>query len=167
MFYTVTLRQTIAMDAIPVLTPADIRIVREYLRLLPKRAGAGIWSLQTEPTRNVLRQGDRVLVRVTITTPRDLAYVIIEDPFPAGFEVTERGRAEVAIDDWRWWWDYTDVRDDRIAIFARRVPAGEHVIEYNVRAQTPRTYNTMPTLLEGMYAPRMRTESSGARVIVR
>ncbi|MDI6771921.1 MAG: MG2 domain-containing protein [bacterium] len=166
-FYTVTLRQTIAMDAIPALTPADIRIAREYLRLLPKRAGAGIWSLQTEPTRNVLRLGDRVLVRLTITTPRDLAYVVIEDPFPAGFEVTERGSAEVAIDDWRWWWDYTDVRDDRIAIFARRIPAGEHVIEYNMRAQTPGTYNAMPTLLEGMYTPRMRAESTGTRVIIR
>jgi uncharacterized protein YfaS (alpha-2-macroglobulin family)/5-hydroxyisourate hydrolase-like protein (transthyretin family) len=166
-FYTVSLRQTIAMDTIPELAPAGIRIAREYLRLLPKRAGVDVWSLQTEPTRNMLRQGDRVLVRLTITTPRDLAYVIIEDPFPAGFEVTERGRAEVAIGDWRWWWDYTDVRDDRIAIFSRRIPAGKHVIEYNLRAQTPGTYHAMPTILEGMYTPNMRAESSGARVSIR
>jgi uncharacterized protein YfaS (alpha-2-macroglobulin family) len=166
-FYTVSLRQTVAMNAIPELAPAQVRIGREYLRVLPQRDPNETWRFQTEPTRNTVRQGDRVLVRLTISTPRELAYVIIEDPFPAGFEVTERGRSDVSVEDWYWWWDSTDIRDDRVAIFARRVPAGQHVIEYNLRAQTPGTYNALPTILEGMYHPRLRAESSGATVVIR
>ncbi|MDR7511147.1 MAG: MG2 domain-containing protein [Armatimonadota bacterium] len=166
-FYTVALQQVVAADTFPALSPARVRVTREYLRLVPRRDASGNISLQAEPTRDELRAGDQVLVRLTITTPAPLAYVIIEDPFPAGFEATERGRAEVEVDGWQWWWDYTDVRDDRIAIFAREIPAGTHMIEYNVRAQTPGAYQALPAVLQGMYAPRLRAESAGARVVVR
>ncbi|MGQ0568242.1 MAG: hypothetical protein ACT4P5_01735, partial [Armatimonadota bacterium] len=96
---------------------------------------------------------------------RDLAYVMLEDPFPAGFEVTERGSAE--IDEWTYWWASTDVRDDRIAFFVRSLPAGTHVIEYNLRAQTPGLYYGLPATIQGMYSPQVRAESSGARVTIK
>jgi len=165
-FYSVTLRQTVAMEDIPAESPANIGIKREYLRLLPRKADHNSWSLQTEPTGNQLRSGDRIRVRLTLTIPRDMAYVLIEDPFPSGCEVTERGSAEETV-EWGYWWSSIDVRDDKIAFFARTLTAGEHVIEYNLRAQTPGVYHTLPTLLQGMYAPETRGESAEARVEVR
>lgn len=164
-FYSVQFRQTVAMDEIPAVGSAGLRVVREYLRVRPERTGRDTWSLQARPSGNQFEQGDRVMVRLTITTAEDLAYVVIEDPYPAGLEVTQRGSAE--IDEWKYWWTGTDVRDDRIAFFARSVPAGQHVIEYHLRAQTPGTYNALPALLYGMYAPQTRAESSGLRVVVR
>jgi uncharacterized protein YfaS (alpha-2-macroglobulin family) len=164
-YFSAELRRTVAVDEIPALDSKYVKVEREYLRIRPKRVGVDGWSLQTEPTGNELQQGDRVLVRLTITAQRDLAYVLLEDPFPAGFEPTERGTAE--IDQWTSWWANTDVRDDRITFFVRQLAAGRHVIEYNLRAQTPGRYNALPAALYGMYTPALRAESSGTRIVIK
>ncbi|MDR7417847.1 MAG: MG2 domain-containing protein [Armatimonadota bacterium] len=164
-FYTVQLRQVVGMEEIPEASSKGIRVAREYLRIVPKTVGADEWSLQTEPSGNQLRQGDRVLVRLTIATTEPLAYLLIEDPFPAGFEVTERGSAEM--DEWHYWWASTDVRDDRIVFFIRSLKPGTHTIEYNLRAQTPGRYQALPAVLQGMYNPERRAESAGARVVIK
>jgi uncharacterized protein YfaS (alpha-2-macroglobulin family) len=49
----------------------------------------------------------------------------------------------------------------------RSLPAGRHVIEYNLRAQTPGTYQTLPAVLQGMYHPDRRAESAGAKVVIK
>lgn len=167
-FYTVQLRQTIGSDDLPALSPPGtaLQIAREYRRVTP-RAGAERWNLASEPTGNQLRVGDRVRVRLTIDAPRDVSYVLIEDAFPSGCEVTERGSAEETVDDWDSWWSSTDVRDDRVAFFARRLSRGRHVIEYNLRAQTAGDYRVLPAMLQAMYAPDLRAESEAARVTVR
>lgn len=165
-FYTVVLRQTIAMDEIPAFSPSKIVLRREYLRVLPKKAGSNSWTLQTEPTNGRLRQGDRIRVRITLHVPQNLEYVVIEDPYAAGCEVTERGTAEETV-EWGYWWSSIDVRDDKVAFFARDLPRGKHVIEYNLRAQTPGEYHALPTFLQPMYAPGIWAESAEERVEVR
>ena len=167
-FYSVQLRQTVAMaDLPPRVAPnvAGLEVKREYLRILPKQTGED-WRLDTEPTNNILKAGDAIQVRLTVKAPRDLSYVIIEDPFPAGCEANMRGEVDES-GDWTFWWSSVDVRDDRIAFFARTLTQGEHVIEYTLRVQTPGTYNALPTLVEGMYAPGSRAETAGTRVEVR
>jgi uncharacterized protein YfaS (alpha-2-macroglobulin family) len=164
-YFSGRLRQTAAMDEIPAVESKYVRVEREYRRVRPKRVGIDGWSLQSEPTNNELAQGDRVQVRLTVTAARDLAYIMLEDPFPTGFEPTERGTAE--IDEWTSWWANTDVRDDRVAFFMRHLPAGTHVIEYNLRAQTPGRYHALPAVLQGMYLPQLRAESAGARVVIK
>jgi uncharacterized protein YfaS (alpha-2-macroglobulin family) len=165
-FYAVELRQTVAMEDIPPLAPPQLSVQREYLRVLPMKAGQDAWTLQTEPTHNQLNKDDRIRVRLTVNVPRDMAYVLIEDPFPAGCEVTERGEAEEVV-EWNYWWSSVDVRDDRVAFFARTLTKGQHVIEYNLRAQTPGVYHTLPTLLQAMYAPQTRAESAEARIEIK
>jgi hypothetical protein len=105
-------------------------------------------------------------VRLTFQVPSDLSYVLIEDAFPSGCEVTERGEAGEGSEDWDNWWSSTDVRDDRIAFFARRMSRGKHTVEYNLRAQTPGTFAALPTLLQAMYAPDVRAESAEDRVVI-
>jgi hypothetical protein len=165
-YYAVEMRQTLPVEDVPALSSSGIGIQREYLRLVSRKAGQASWSLQTEPTGNRLRTEDRLRVRLTLMVPRTMAYVLIEDPFPAGCEVTERGGASETV-EWGYWYSSVDVRDDKIAFFARTLQKGKYVIEYNVRAQTPGVYHTLPTLLQGMYAPEMRGESAEARVEVR
>ncbi|HZT43686.1 MAG TPA: MG2 domain-containing protein [Chthonomonadaceae bacterium] len=165
-FYSVELRQTVASDDLPALTVAHFAVKREYLRLLPHKIGEESWQLDTEPTNNALRQGDNIRVRLTLTVPRDMAYVLIEDPFPAGCTIEDQGDAG-DIDNWDFWWSSQDVRDDRIAFFTRLLPKGTHVIEYNLRAQTPGRYNALPTLLQAMYAPDTRSESEEAHVEIK
>ena len=93
-------------------------------------------------------------------------YVLIEDPFPAGCEVSERGSADEVV-EWGYWYSSVDIRDSKIAFFARSVPKGVSVIEYNLRAKTHGSYHAMPTLLQGMYSPDMHAESAEDRVMIR
>ena len=165
-FYSVQLKQTIASEDLPVLANPKLGIKREYLRVKPKPAGSGYFTEQTEPTNNELTGSDWVRVRLTIKAPRDMSYVLIEDPFPAGCEVNERGDATEVI-DWGYWWSSADVRDDRIAFFCRTLSKGEHTIEYNLRAQTPGIYHVLPALAQGMYAPETRAESPETRITVK
>jgi uncharacterized protein YfaS (alpha-2-macroglobulin family) len=165
-FYSVELKQTVAMEDMPALSGSQFSVKREFLRVKPAKAGQDSWTLQTEPTHDLLQTGDNIRVRLTLTVPRDMAYVLIEDPFPAGCEVTERGDAEEVV-EWGYWWSSVDVRDDRIAFFTRTLPKGKHVIEYNLRAQTPGAYHTLPTLLQAMYAPETRAESAETHIEVK
>ncbi len=190
-FYAVQLRQTVGGDSLPptaanVMEGAGnandingannvrsvnnigngIKIVREYLRVSSRQAGDTPWKVRAEPTHNVLLTGDHVRVRLTLRVPRDMAYVLIEDPFPMGCEVSERDDAS-EVTDWNYWWSSVDVRDDRIAFFARTLSKGEHVIEYNLRAQTPGTYSALPTLLQAMYAPEAKGYAPEANIEIK
>ncbi len=171
-FYAVQLRQTIGSEDIAPL-PGNLKINREYLRVsTPERARK--WQTKTEPTNNRLAQGDQILVKLTFTAPRDMAYVLIEDAYPSGCEVTERGTADqdLAGEDYNYGYSSiqvsnVDVRDDRIAFFARKVSAGTHTISYHLRAQTPGVYHVMPAQMQAMYDPQLRAESAENRVEVR
>ncbi len=147
--------------------PANQLVIsRVYERIVAHHSSTYDWSLQTEATNNQLNEGDRVRVRLTITAPREMNYVLIEDPFPAGCEVTERGDADEIV-DWGYWYSSIDIRDSKIAFFARSLPKGQSVIEYNMRAKTHGSYHAMPTLLQGMYSPDMHAESAEDRVMIR
>ena len=158
-FYTVQMRQTVALDPIPALASKSVSVQREYLRVVSKQNAKGLWNLQSEPTNNQLALGDRIKVRLTIDAPRDLSYVLIEDAFPSGLEATERGDSDEVV-EWGYWWSSVDLRDDRIAFFARALSKGRHVIEYNLRAQTPGTCRALPTLVQAMYSPDIEAETA-------
>ena len=165
-FYSVQMKQMEAIeDAPPVLT-AEVQVKREYLRLVSKSSGKDTWTLQTEPTNNQLIGSDKIRVRLTIEALREIEYVLIEDPFPAGCEVNDRGDAEES-GDWTFWWSSVDVRDDKIAFFARKMGKGKHVIEYNLHATTPGSYHVMPALVQAMYSPQIHAETSETKVTVK
>jgi uncharacterized protein YfaS (alpha-2-macroglobulin family) len=107
-----------------------------------------------------------VRVELTITVPRDMDYVLIEDPFPAGCEPRDAGDVEEA-DNWDYWWCSTDTRDDRVAFFARYLTRGTHTIQYFLSATTPGKYHALPTIVQPMYEPETRIESGETMVEVR
>lgn len=164
-FYSVEMRQMIHASTLPAIVSSGIRVSREVLRVVPGQIGRGAWSPQAEPTGDRLKTGDRVRVRLTIDAKRDLSYVLVEDRFPAGCEVTERGAVEDT-EDWSYWWSSIDVRDDRVAFFVRNLTRGHHVIEYNLRAQTPGTYRALPASVQGMYATDVRAETAEDTITV-
>ena len=149
-FWSVASRQMIAASARRPLDPvvADgVTLGREYL--------------VGDRVQDRFRAGDDVSVRLTVTTPIPLHHVLLEDPFPAGFEATERGTAEVEMSGTEWSepWENVDVRDDRIALFFRRIEPGKHVFTVHLRAQSPGRYAVVPAVLTPMYRPQMRIES--------
>lgn len=188
-FYTVELKQMVGVEDMKAIAPVmaatshllsdpkhtgvtggdpanRFEISRVYQRVVAQRSSDSDWSLQAEATNNQLAEGDRVRVKLTITSPRDMDYVLIEDPFPAGCEVTERGDADEVV-EWGYWYSSIDIRDSKIAFFVRSLPKGVSVIEYNMRAKTHGSYHAMPTLIQGMYSPDMHAESAEDRVMIR
>jgi uncharacterized protein YfaS (alpha-2-macroglobulin family) len=176
-FYTASLRQTVTapkgqnLSVLASVQEPGLTITREYLRVLPRKASSDSFNLATEDTGDRFNQGDSVRVRLTINAPREIGYVLIEDAFPSGMEPTERGTAEQDFSgedgEWGWWYSNIDVRDDRIAIFARTLPKGKHTVEYNLRAQTPGTSRALPVQLQGMYAEGLRVESGDTSLEVK
>jgi alpha-2-macroglobulin len=126
-------------------------------------------------------------VKVTIhLVARDRAnYVVIDDPLPAGFEgqnprfvtsvgvnpadtgpttTVDRGRGTQ-----RWWWpwfrfDHTQMRDDRMLLFADHLPAGVYTYAYTAAATTRGHFALPPVKAEAMYEPEIFGHGSSSRV---
>ena len=120
----------------------------------PRRLETG--ELRLLPSGNPLTSisaGEIVRSVVKITSSKEREYMMLEDPIPAGFEVLER--SSDGIESWEWFFWYTglDIRDDRIVFFMRRLKAGESVIEYTLRAESPGRQTALPAVLSNMYDP--------------
>ncbi len=105
------------------------------------------------------------MVRLTVRSRTGLPYALIEDPYPPGMQPADRGE----VDPWAWeyWWSAIDYRDDRVNVPARWVPAGEHRVEYMLRAVIPGTYSIPPTVIYNMYEPQRQAVGAADRVEVR
>ncbi len=133
-----------------------------------------------------MKAGDLVKIRVTVLAPAPLSFVTVEDYLPAGLEavdaslaitssqISELQRAEaerqarlkgaVCRIAWRLCvnpFSHSDIRDDRVALFAGTLPKGTTEYVYFARATTPGTYVTRPTRATETYFPDVwgRTDS--------
>ncbi len=165
-YYSVEIRRSVAAESMPSLEGDGISIKRNLFRFVPGHTADNRPTLRTEAAGTTIKAGEQLRVRLTLVAKRELDYVIIRDAFPAGFETTERGSEDEVV-EWGYWWDAIDIRDDHIAFFARSLPKGTHTIEYNVRAQTLGEFRWLPALVQPMYSPSVKAETSDARVSIR
>ena len=163
-YATATLRQTTRATTLPSLEASGLKVRREYVKL-----ASGPKGLFPEAANTKFSQGDTVRVRLVVEAEQPLEYVLLEDRFPSGFEPNARGTLEEedSYGEWSFWYSHVDVRDDRLALFARRLEKGKHVFEYHLRAQTPGKAHALPTALTPMYGTRLRAESAGELLEIR
>jgi hypothetical protein len=168
LYYTLILRQFVGgEDMTELVTRAGISVTRQYYRMQSER-NPRTGEFTTAPAQRPdveFKPGEAVLVRLTIRAPRQYEYVIVEDPIPAGCEVAEE--PEAVVSEWDKWWSDMDVRDQKVAVFARRLPEGASTIEYHLRPQIPGDYHVMPTAVYSMYNPDLRGSGAEARVRLR
>ncbi|MEM9353891.1 MAG: MG2 domain-containing protein [Planctomycetota bacterium] len=110
--------------------------------------------------REQLVSGDLVEVELTIESKNDYEYILLEDRKAAGFEPVEvrsgyNGNQLGA---------YVEYRDDRVNLYATRMPRGRHSVTYRLRAETPGAFSAMPTSISAMYAPRLAGNSANQNV---
>ncbi len=140
-------------------------VTRELVRLRPLRTLGGSILQIEEPMDEgaTVASGDRIRVRLTLTAHNDLEYLAIEDPRPAGTEPVDRlsgwfhsgsvsGRREV--------------RDEQTTFFVSRLTQGEHILEYELRAESPGTYFVLPARAGAMYVPDVVGTSGMDEVLV-
>ena len=139
-------------------TSHQIEVRREVVRLKPAATLGGriIHFEQAFADGDSLASGERLRVRLHLNALTDLEYIAIEDPRASGLEAVENLSG--------WDWNGTlglrrEQQEDRTAFFAGQVPQGEHVIEYDLRAETPGRYHAMPALAYAMYVPEISASS--------
>jgi len=125
--------------------------------------------------------GDTILVRLTIIAPHDLYYVVVEDPYPAGCEAIDTSLATSSLSDpdpglyretdstrWSWfywwWWRWfsrSELRDEKLVLFADYLPAGTYTYQYSLRAATPGEFRVLPTSAHEFYFPEVFGRTDG------
>ncbi|MDZ7288963.1 MAG: MG2 domain-containing protein [candidate division KSB1 bacterium] len=158
-------------------------VKREYFKLIRQPVSGGIQYAKTA-FNGTLRSGDEVLVKVTVTSNINFEYFMLEDPLPAGGEVIKDESGYTIIGEPAFsgprargeyyegeegetsgpWYAAKEVRDEKVAFFATRLPAGRHEFAYLLRAQIPGDYHVMPTIATLMYYPEYQGNGDEARV---
>ncbi len=151
-----------------------------------KRLEDGTWQVKA---------GANVKVTLTVVATDRGNYVVVDDAMPAGFEgqnprfLTSVAAQQVTTQygggygygygggSWRyhgsydWWWpwfsfDHTQMRDDRMLLFADYMPAGVFTYSYTARATTIGEFILPPVHAEEMYAPERFGHSASGKVVI-
>lgn len=154
---------------------------REYEALPEGTAKPDASAVQQLPDGSwQVKAGTNVKVTLTIVARDRANYVVVDDALPAGFEgqnprfltsVAASSEASRTVSADRWWWpwwsfDHTDLRDDRMLLFADQMPAGVYTYSYTARATTLGTFVLPPIKAEAMYEPERFGHSATATVRV-
>lgn len=138
---------------------------------------------QTDDGAWVVKAGTNVKVTISLVVQDRANYVVVDDALPAGFEgqnpkfVTSVGGGASSTstitpsyDGWWWgWWytfSHTDLRDDRMLLFADQLPAGVYTYSYTARATTIGKFHLPPVKAEEMYEPERFGHGSSSTVFV-
>ena len=141
-----------------------------------------------------IKAGALVRVNLTLVAKDRANFVVVDDPLPAGFEGQNSkfattlqdvagGVTNTSVDYggalpwttlergwwyWRPWWSFshTELRDDRMLLFANHLPAGVYTYSYTARATTIGEFQLPPVHAEAMYMPELFGHSASSRVRV-
>jgi uncharacterized protein YfaS (alpha-2-macroglobulin family) len=141
-----------------------LSLTREFLRAerTTDRRGRPRYLATPIATGEKIRIGEPVMVRLTLKAARDLRWLMIEDPRPAGFEVSE-----LLPQGTEWpYGTHAEQRDDRNLFFLEDLEQGETVIEYLDRPEMAGHFTALPTNASSMYMPDLEVRSKEERVMV-
>lgn len=118
---------------------------------------------------NNYKAGKVYKVTISVVTPQERYYVVVNDPIPAGFEPLQESFAtenmallrelyEIRDEEETSWWGYFnhfERYEDKVLLFADQLDPGEHNFTYLVRAMHYGTYEMPHTKAELMYEPEV------------
>jgi uncharacterized protein YfaS (alpha-2-macroglobulin family) len=156
----------------PALQPASagFRVSREYYLLRKKKQGE-TYVYTKSPYTGTVKTGEEIFVKVKLVPDASYDYFMLEDPLPAGCEVVKNtdgytipgerdyngdSRADEGYYGWYWWYADREVRDEKVAFFARKIYQEPYEFSYIMRAQIPGSYSVMPSVGSLMYYPEVR-----------
>ena len=110
-----------------------------------------------------IKVGDKVVVRLTIRSDREMEYVMLKDLRGACFEPTE----QVSGIKWNRSMQYYQTNKDASTnFFFDRLPRGTHVLEYGLFANREGDYSNGTSTVQCLYAPEFVSHTQGERVLV-
>lgn len=149
----------------------EVKIQRRYYHLQPtskslQLPGAQANVVDTQQagfTRTLIEDlqalpsGELVEVELLVESKNDYEYLLIEDAKAAGLETVETQsgyfyNSGLSI--------YRELRDRHVGLCIRWLPRGNYSIRYQMRSEAPGTFTALPSVIQGMYAPELRGNSS-------
>ena len=152
------------------------------------------YSLLDAPDESLdrVQLGDVVRVTVTVVTPADRKFVVLNDHLPGGLEPIDpslaiipadlrrqlederrdaiRSTSGTTIAPWyRWYfnpWEHVDIRDEHVELFATNLPRGVHEYVYFARATSPGDYFVAPAEIHEEFFPEVFGRSDSSRFVI-
>lgn len=149
-------------------TSNELSVKRAYYRIKVITDDHGKQKIEQIPfAGGSLKSGDELLVKLTITAPKAYQYLMVEDYLPSGCEIvkeapkghTNRYRYRHYY-HWNKPYDHSEAHDAKMVFFKTNLAAGDLILTYKIRAETPGRYKTLPTYAELMYHPHVTATSS-------
>ncbi len=111
-----------------------------------------------------LRVGDKVVVRLTVRSDRDLEFVRLKDMRAAAFEPV----TQLSGMGWQNGISYYQTSHDAsTGFYFNTLPRGTYVFEYAVYVTRSGSYSNGITTIQSMYAPEFTSHTAGERIIVK
>jgi hypothetical protein len=121
-------------------------------------------ALSPITANNPIQVGDKVTVRLTIRSDRDVEYVLLKDLRASCFEPVDR----LSGTQWKQGLAYyLSPKDASINFFFPSIPKGTYVFEYQLYATSPGDYSNGTAAIQCLYAPEFVSHTSGGRVKVK
>jgi len=172
LYYTAHLNVYFPVEDVKALSRGVV-VAREYT--LKSNDCGGPKQPKCPPVTEV-KAGQDVQVKVTLIAPNDLYYVVLEDPIPAGTEPVDTSLlttsavgqpptlnyADPLYYGWGWWWfSNTDLRDEKVVLFATYLAKGTYEYTYTLHASRPGVYKVIPTQASEFYFPEVFGRGDG------
>lgn len=143
-------------------TSAETNLKLEKQMFLVKQTTSGEVIVPIQSS-NQLHRGDKIRVRIILSTDRDMEFVHLKDYRASGFEpVNVLSRYK--------WQDglgyYESTKDVATHFFFDVLRKGKYVFEYDLMATHSGQFSNGFALIECMYAPEFKSHSNGIRVEV-
>lgn len=111
-----------------------------------------------------LKVGDKVIVRLTIRSDREMDYVFLKDLRSGAFEAA----GQVSGSTWQdGLWFYRAPKDVSENFYFQRLPKGTFVVEYPVYVSRSGEYAGGISTIQCMYAPEFVSHTEGGRIMVK
>jgi hypothetical protein len=113
---------------------------------------------------NPLKVGDKVVVRLTVRSDRDLEFVHLKDMRAAAFEPVN----QLSGMGWQNGIPYYQTsKDASTGFYFDTLPRGTYLFEYAVYVSRPGSYSNGVTTIQSMYAPEFTSHTGGMRIEVK
>lgn len=170
LYYSASLRRYADAETIPAVS-RGIVVQRAYYAVDPLTLNS------TNRAIDAAALGEYVQVKLTISTLSGVRYFAVEDMLPAGFEAVDttlktssdaasdsglRSAESTGYDPYWWYWGHSEVRDDRVALFAEWLSRGTYEYTYLMRASVAGTFHALPARAYAMYEPTKLGQSAGS-----
>lgn len=106
---------------------------------------------------DIIQSGDIIEVVLSVKTKNDVEYIMLRDPKPAGCESTQTNSGYTSLGSA---FGYKEIADSEVRLFLEKLSMGEYQLKHTLRAERPGKYSSLPTVIEAMYAPELRGNSS-------